>query len=179
LISISKKKIDGYENIGEYKFIGANTIYIKKSEASTKNEFLTGINENLEPEYKEYHELLGDEIADDKKSREALKEKLCRTAWAVYKLLFFSTAGSFSENRANIKLAIQELFLHSIFIELRFEESLLELGHAGVEIKETVLGHLWVNKMTIAKNATKNPMQEWIRQFNKELKTLKNLFSKK
>jgi len=76
-------------------------------------------------------------------------------------------------------LAIQELFLHSIFSELRFEESLLELGHAGVEIKETVLGHLWVNKMTIAKNATKNPMQEWIRQFNKELKTLKNLFSKK
>jgi len=170
---ITSEEIEGYENLGQFTQNGESKhIFIKKSEPSAKNQFLVSIQENLECEYRPYYDLLGNETEDEKNSREALKDRLCRTAWATFKFLVFSAVGSVSQNSSVVKQTVQDLFLHAIFDELKWDQSLLELGYSGLKLSGAVSGELWVNKMNAIKPYKKNPMQEWIRQFNKETEKL-------
>ncbi|CAG9330091.1 unnamed protein product [Blepharisma stoltei] len=170
---IRSEEIEGYENLGQFTRNGESKhIFIKKSEPSAKNQFLVSIQESLECEYKPYYDLLGDESEEEKKLRETLKDRLCRTAWAAYKLLVFSAVGDVSQSNPVVKQTVQDLFLNSIFNELKWDQSLLEVGYSGLKLNEVVSGELWVNKMNTVKAFKKNPMQEWMRQFNKETKNL-------
>ncbi|CAG9330089.1 unnamed protein product [Blepharisma stoltei] len=170
---IASEEIEGYNNLGQFTRNGESKhIFIKKSEPSAKNQFLVSIQESLECEYKPYYDLLGDESEDEKKLRETLKDRLCRTVWAAYKLLVFSAAGNVSQINSVVKQTVQDLFLNSIFNELKWDQSLLELGYSGLKLSEVVSGQLWVNKMNTVKAFKKNPMQEWVRQFNKETEKL-------
>ncbi|CAG9330078.1 unnamed protein product [Blepharisma stoltei] len=170
---VTSEEIEGYENLGQFTQNGESKhIFIKKSEPSAKSQFLVSIQENLECEYRPYCDLLGEESEDEKQLRESLKDRLCRTAWAAYKLLVFSAVGNVSQSNSVVKQTVQDLFLNSIFNELKWDQSLLELGYSGLKLNVAVSGELWVNKMNAIKAFKKNPMQEWVRQFNKETEKL-------
>lgn len=172
---VTGDNVEGCEKVGQFERDGETKgIYIKRREPNPGNQYLVTLNESFSTEYKPYFELLGDESEEDKKNRTALKERLCRSAWAAYKLLVFTTAGSISINESNIKSQVQNLFLHSIFSELKYDETLLELGYSGLDLKSIVNADLWLNKMTISKDQAKNPTQEWIRQFNKETENIED-----
>ncbi|CAG9330099.1 unnamed protein product [Blepharisma stoltei] len=170
---ITSEEIEGYENLGQFTQNGESKhIFIKKSEPSAKDQFLVNIQESLELEYRTYCDLLCDESEVEKKLREKLKDRLCRAAWAVYKFLVFSVVGNVSQSNSFVKQTVQDLFLNSVFNELKWDQSLLELGNSDLNLSATVSGELWVNKMNAIKAFKKNPMQEWIRQFNKDTEKL-------
>ncbi|CAG9335133.1 unnamed protein product [Blepharisma stoltei] len=170
---ITSEEIEGYENLGQFTQNGESKhIFIKKSEPSAKNQFLVSIQESLECEFRPYFDLLGDESEDEKLLRETLKDRLCRAAWAAYKFLVFSVVGNASQSNSVAKYTAQDVFLNSIFNELKWDQSLLEQGYSGQKLSGAVSGESWVNRMNVAKAFKKNPMQEWIRQFNKETEKL-------
>ena len=172
--------MQGYEDaLGDFLIKEVpHRLYIKRETPKAKSAYLTSF-DGLNPITTKYENLLGEEKDHEKKKRENLKQRLSKSAWALYKLIMFSIVGSWVEYNESKKILVQEMFVRALFTELKWDEASSKPDDKDINISEASSGDLWLAKMTVPKSLQKNPMVEWIRRFSRETEDKDDLMIKK
>ena len=64
------------------------------------------------------------------------------------------------EYNENKKILVQEMFVRSLFAELKWDEASSKPDNKDINISEACSGELWLAKMTVPKSLQKNAMVE-------------------
>lgn len=178
-IVVAQDTMEGYEDaVGEFMIKGVpHHLFVKRETAKPKGSYLTSF-EGLNPILVKYEDLLGEEKDHDKKKREGLKQRLSKSAWALYKHLMFSIVGSWADYNETKKNLVQEMFIRALFSELKWDEASSKPDEKELNLSEISSGDLWLAKMSVPKSLQKNSMVEWIRQFSKEIENYGDLMIK-
>lgn len=168
---VSDAVLEDYEDAVGPVVINGETKYIniRREDPRIGGRYLTDIVDLKTPVFAPWEEIAAEEPAEEKKTRENLKERLSKSAWSLFKLLMYSIVGSMVDYNESKKILVQELFIRVLFVELRWDDSLHQPDTSDFKISNLSSGSPWLGKVLVPKSYQKNPMVEWIRQFKQEI----------
>ena len=159
-------QIEGFEDaIGKFAFNGADRwILIKREEVNENGKFLTGVDNDLNPIFSSYGQLLGKPNQTQVDMLVKLKEKLSQKSWDLYKkIVFFLLGENENKNKAQ-NLEVQEALLKVILSELgKFSEE-SEFDKQNFSLKALSTGEEWVGKYNFSFNKP-TLSENWLRKF--------------